>query len=58
MPGSETIEEYEQGHHTVYVRDCYPRKGWFCPMMIVCPVHAVEAPIPTGTVTFEHTIVR
>jgi hypothetical protein len=27
-------------------------------MMMVCPVHAVKAPIPTGTVVFQHTIVR
>ena len=52
------IEEDQQGNYTVYVKDYYPRKGWFCPMMMVCPVHAVKAPIPTGTVTFEHTIVR
>jgi hypothetical protein len=52
------IEEDQQGNYTVYVKDYYPRKGWFCPMMMVCPVHAVTAPIPTGTVTFQHTIVR
>jgi hypothetical protein len=52
------IEEDQQGNYTVYVKDYYPKKGWFCPMMIVCPVHAVQAPIPEGTVTFQHTIVR
>jgi hypothetical protein len=52
------IEEDQQGNYTVYVKDYYPRKGWFCPMMMVCPVHAVKAPIPAGTVTFEHTIVQ
>ena len=52
------IEEDQQGNYTVYVKDYYPRKGWFCPMMMVCPVHAVKAPIPTGTVVFQHTIVR
>ena len=52
------IEEDQQGNCTVYVKDYYPRKGWFCPMMMVCPVHAVKAPIPEGTVTFQHTIVR
>jgi len=52
------IEEDQQGNYTVYVKDYYPRKGWFCTMMMVCPVHAVKAPIPEGTVTFQHTIVR
>jgi hypothetical protein len=52
------IEEDQQGNYTVYVNDYYPKKGWFCPTMMVCPVHAVTAPIPTGTVTFQHTIVR
>jgi len=49
------IEEDQQGNYTVYVRDTVPGKGCFCPMMMVCPVHAVKAPIPTGTVTFSHT---
>jgi hypothetical protein len=48
------IEENAQGNYTVYVRDTYPRKGMFCPQMMVCPVHAVQAPIPSGTVTFQH----
>lgn len=52
------VEEDQQGNYTVYVKDYYPRKGWFCLAMMVCPVHAVKAPIPTGTVTFQHEIVR
>ncbi len=49
------IEEDQQGNYTVYVRDTVPGKGCFCPMMIVCPVHAVKVPMPTGTVSFSHT---
>jgi hypothetical protein len=47
--------EGSQGNYTVWVKDTYPKKGWFCPEMMVCPVHAVQAPKPTGTVTFRHT---
>ncbi|NIM97774.1 MAG: hypothetical protein GTO24_06750 [candidate division Zixibacteria bacterium] len=50
------IEEDQKGNYTVYVKDYYPRKGWFCTQMIVCPLHAVKAPIPRGTVTFQHEI--
>jgi hypothetical protein len=48
------IEEDQQGNYTVHVTDLFPKPGMFCPQMIVCPVHAVEAPIPDGTVTFQH----
>lgn len=47
--------ENNGGNYTVGVKDNYPQKGWFCPMMMVCPVHAVQAPKPTGTVAFRHT---
>jgi hypothetical protein len=49
------IEEDQQGSYTVHVTDTVPGPRCFCPMMMVCPVHAVKAPIPTGTVTFSHT---
>jgi len=49
------IEEDQQGNYTVYIKDTVPGPRCFCPMMMVCPVHAVKAPIPTGTVTFSHT---
>ncbi len=49
------IEEDQQGNYTVYVKDTVPGRRCFCPMMIVYPVRAVKAPIPTGTVTFSHT---
>jgi hypothetical protein len=49
------IEENSRGDYTVYVRDTYPRKGMSCPAVMVCPVHAVQAPIPSGTVTFQHS---
>jgi hypothetical protein len=52
------IEEDQQGNYTVYAKDYYPKKGWFCPLIMVCPVHAVKAPIPSGTVTFQHEMVR
>lgn len=43
------------GNYTVWVKDSYPKKGWQCPDMMVCPVHAVQVLKPTGTVTFKHT---
>lgn len=47
--------ENNGGNYTVWVKDTYPKKGWFCPAMMVCPVHAVQALKPTGTVMFRHT---
>ena len=46
--------ENNGGNYTVWVKDTYPKKGWFCPAMMVCPVHAVQSLKPTGTVTFRH----
>lgn len=48
------IEDDGYGNYTVYVNDTYPQPGDDCSQVRVCPVHAVKAPIPSGTVTFQH----
>lgn len=48
------IEEDAQGNYNVHIKDTVPGKGCFCLEMEVAPVHAVKAPIPTGTVSFTH----
>ena len=48
------IEDDGNGNYTVYVDDTYPQPGDQCQQVMVCPVHAVIAAAPSGTVTFQH----
>jgi len=52
------IERAGNNDLTVYVNDIVPGPRCFCPMMMVCPVHAVKVQRPVGTVDFVHTTVR